>query len=75
MDSHPFFEATCFICRAVTKGRFRDRWNYCALHKRDEIDFLQSLPDGKLTTEQKQLRMIYRRRWDKHPKEAPCQSK
>lgn len=65
-----FRKSTCLICGAVQRGEFRSDSHYCGLHKSDEIDFLMSLPAGKLLTkEQKTQRAIYRRRWDTKARE------
>ena len=63
MQPMVFESAQCYICNEVYKGRFSDPVFFCHKHKQDEIDFHQSLPEGRLTKEQKQQRLLYARRW------------
>ena len=69
-----FLKSTCMICGDVKLGECDSQFHFCGRHRQDEIDFLQSLPDGKLTKEQKAQRAIYRRRWSVSAalKEPPC---
>ena len=60
-----FTTSTCWICGEIAQGKFKDNSHICGKHRQDEIDFLGSLPDKKLTREQKEQRAIYRRRWQK----------
>ena len=63
MQPRIFESAECYICGEVYKGKFRNPVFFCNRHRQDEIDFHQSLPDKRLTKDQKAQRLLYARRW------------
>jgi hypothetical protein len=58
-----FESAQCYICDEVYKGPFCDPVIFCHRHRRDEVDFHQSLQAGKLSKDQKAQKRLYEKRW------------
>lgn len=63
MKERVFESAECYICGEVYKGRFSHPVFFCDKHRRDEINFHQSLQDGPLTKEQKAQKRLFEKRW------------
>lgn len=64
MQEPMYPESQCLICGNVRRKWSHQRTFYCDLHKRDEVEFHDSLPErSRMTKDMKAQERLYAKRW------------